>query len=131
MDKSDVKVELAQFERAFFRFQEALKRDATKDDLAIDASIQRFEFTYELCWKTMKRYLALEGFVLNSPKDVFKEAFRLGWLTEGDALWSQLLKDRNLTVHTYDEKIALEVYQRIQKYDKVFGRLIGLLRGKN
>ena len=104
MDKSDVKIELAQLERAFQRFKEALLRDPKKDDLAIDASIQRFEFTYELCWKTMKRYLAPEGFPLTSPKEVFKELFRLGWMTEGDGLWNQMLTDRNLTSHTYNLK---------------------------
>ena len=130
MDKSDVKVELKQLETAFKRFQEALKRDAVKDDLAIDATIQRFEFTYELCWKTMKRFLALEGVIVATPKDVFKEAFRLGWLNEGDAYWSQMIKDRNLTSHTYDQKIALEVYSRIKNYESGYGRLLKFLEGK-
>ena len=61
---------------------------------------------------------------------MFKEAFRLGWLTEGDAYWGQMIKDRNLTSHTYDQKIASEVYERIMKYESGFNRVIELLQGK-
>jgi nucleotidyltransferase substrate binding protein (TIGR01987 family) len=130
MDKSDVKLELAQLERAYKRFEEVLKRDPLKDDIAIDASIQRFEFTYELGWKTLRRFLSLEGVIAATPKEVLQEAFRLGWLIEGDAFWSQIIKDRNMTSDTYDQKIALSVYQRVKTYAPAFGRLIDLLKKK-
>ena len=130
MDKFYVKLELAQFERAYQRFEEVLKRDPLKDDIAIDASIQRFEFTYELGWKTLRRFLSLEGVIATTPKEVLQEAFRIGWLSEGDAFWSQIIKDRNMTSHTYDQKIAVSVYQRVKTYAPAFGRLIDLLKKK-
>ena len=49
----------ADFSRALARLGEALS--APKSDLVRDAAIQRFEFTFELAWKTMKLWLAGQG----------------------------------------------------------------------
>ena len=47
---------------------------APKTDLNRDASIQRFEFTFELAWKTMRRILKYKGILINSPRDTIREA---------------------------------------------------------
>ena len=80
--------------------------------LAIDGTIQRFEFTFELFWKAVRRLLARQGIEANSPKAVLQQAYRLGWLNDEER-WLDLLKDRNLTSHTYQEPLALEIYHRI------------------
>jgi nucleotidyltransferase substrate binding protein (TIGR01987 family) len=72
---------------------------------------QRFEFTFELFWKTIQRLLAREGVEARSPKAALREAYRLGWLDD-EARWIKLLEDRNLTSHTYRELLALEIYSR-------------------
>jgi nucleotidyltransferase substrate binding protein (TIGR01987 family) len=97
--------------RALDRLAEAL--DVPEDDpLAVDGTIQRFEFTFELFWKTIQRLLAREGVEARSPKSALREAYRLGWLADEQA-WLDLLEDRNLTSHTYREALALEIYRRI------------------
>jgi len=48
-----------------------------------DATIKRFEYTFEALWKFLKEYLKeKEGIISNSPKACFKEIFSLGFLTE-------------------------------------------------
>lgn len=77
--------------------------------------IQRFEFTFELAWKTLKAVFEDEGLTgLNSPKTVLREAFSAE-LIKDDELWLALLNDRNSTAHIYNEKIAIEICDNIQK----------------
>jgi nucleotidyltransferase substrate binding protein (TIGR01987 family) len=128
MDASDLEKILSQFENALQRFSEALARDINKDSLVLDAAIQRFEFCFELSWKVLRRYLAREGINASTPREVFKEAFKLGWLAEGDALWSRMITDRNLTSHTYNQKTALDLYSRLPGYRKACEGLLELLK---
>src|ERR1035437_2882683 len=66
--------------------------------------IQFFEMSFELAWNTLKDYLEEEGFIdLKSPRSTIKKAFEIGFIDNGHA-WLQLLEDRNLTSHTYDEE---------------------------
>jgi nucleotidyltransferase substrate binding protein (TIGR01987 family) len=97
--------------RSLDRLGEALTV-GTGEPLAIDGTIQRFEFTFELFWKVVRRLLALQGVDANSPKAVLQGAYRLGWLDD-EQEWLDVLKDRNLTAHTYQEALALEIYRRI------------------
>ncbi len=86
------------------------------DDRAnIDATIQRFEFTFELGWKFLKDYFEEKGLILNYPKEIIQEAFAVGLIND-EYLWLQMLSDRNMTSHTYNEKLADEIYERIKKY---------------
>lgn len=109
---------MKRFEQYMTDFNNALSalRDGTgaaRSDLEIDGAIQRFEFTYELFWKLLKSYLQLQGILANTPKESFKEAFRIGILEDQDAAL-KLLDDRNLTVHIYDRKTSREVFDRIR-----------------
>ena len=83
--------------------------------LAVDGTIQRFEFTFELFWEVLQRVLADHGIAANSPKSVLQHAYRLGWL-EHEQRWLKLLGDRNLNSHTYRESLALEIYRRIPSH---------------
>lgn len=56
-----------------------------KTELVRDACIQRFEFTFELSWKTMKRILAARSNFVNSPKPVFREAAKDGLIDDVSA----------------------------------------------
>ena len=128
MDASDLEKILSQFESALQRFSEALERDIQKDSLFLDAAIQRFEFCFELSWKVLRRHLAREGIAASTPREAFKEAFKLGWLAEGDTFWSRMIADRNLTSHTYNQKTALDLYSRLPGYRKAYQGLLELLK---
>ncbi len=78
----------------------------------IDATIQRFEFTFELFWKTLKVYFQENGLELLYPKEILQEAYADKILVH-EELWLQMLFDRNLTSHTYHETLADEIFHRI------------------
>ena len=75
--------------------------------------IQAFEFTYELMWKAFKEIAEGDGLSAPSPKSACKAAFQLGLITE-ESVWLEIIKDRNLTCHTYNETLAQEIYLRIR-----------------
>lgn len=106
--------------QAVLRLKEALEEDIS-NPLIFDGVIQRFEFTYEMAWKLMKSYLEYEGLAAgDSPRSVFKEAFAAGLISAGE-VWIDMIDARNLTVHTYNEKIAKKIYDKIKsKYYNAF-----------
>jgi nucleotidyltransferase substrate binding protein (TIGR01987 family) len=76
--------------------------------------IQFFEMSFELAWNMIKDYLEEQGFVdVKSPRSALKKAFEMNILEDGHD-WMNLLLDRNLTAHTYDEQKATEMEQLIQ-----------------
>ena len=71
--------------------------------------IQFFESSYELAWNMLKDYLEDQGFTdIKSPRAALKKAFEIGLILNGHD-WMNLLQDRNLTAHTYDEQKIQEV----------------------
>ena len=85
------------------------------DRLSIDATIQRFAFTFELAWKFLKEFFLERDLILNYPKEILQEAFVVN-LIDNEEIWIKMLKDRNMTSHTYDEKLADEIHRRVQLY---------------
>lgn len=72
-----------------------------------DSVIKKFEYTFELTWKTIKAYLESEGYEeFASPKKVLKQAFEIS-LINNEELWSNMLEARNNMAHTYDEEKAI------------------------
>ncbi len=65
--------------------------------------MQRFEYTLELAWKTLKDYLEASGIVLNAitPRQVIKDAFAARIVADGQA-WIDMIDHRNLLSNTYD-----------------------------
>jgi nucleotidyltransferase substrate binding protein (TIGR01987 family) len=98
---------LDQFARALARVKAVL--DRPEDDVVRDALIQRFEFTFEMAWKAMYRLLRQRGIDLNeSAYEVIPAAFTHRLITDAGG-WGDMRKYRNLTSHTYNEKVAIEV----------------------
>jgi nucleotidyltransferase substrate binding protein (TIGR01987 family) len=112
--------------RSLDRLAEALNV-AAKEPLAIDGTIQRFEFTFELFWKAVRRLLADQGVEANSPKAVLQQAYRIGWL-DGERTWLTLLEDRNLTSHTCREALAREIYSHIPAHHAAMREAVQKLR---
>ncbi len=99
---------------ALERFSEVMEISIEENDIALDAAIQRFEFSFELFWKTLKVLLLdVGGIRVNSPKQVLSEAFSQGWIN-GEQKWLDLLDARNMTSHVYNEQKAEEIYRMIQ-----------------
>ena len=115
--------------RSLDRLAEALGISA-EEPLAIDGTIQRFEFTFELFWKAVRRLLARQGIEANSPKAVLQQAYRLGWLDD-EPKWLKVLEDRNLTSHTYREPLALEIYSRIPAHHAAMREVVQKLRASS
>lgn len=123
MDKTKLREKLFNYAKAVERLKESLDR-GDSDDLVLDGAIQRFEFTYELSWKLLKAYLAYSGLTdVGTPREAFKEAFATGLITEGDVC-IDMIDDRNLTSHTYDQAEARRIFERIRnKYFKELAKL--------
>ena len=105
---------LVLLKKAVDRFTEALEEPVSS--IVMDATIQRFEFTYELLWKTLKTFLEdVHGIRTVSPKQVFKEAYALSLIEEED-IFLEMIKSRNLLSHTYNEEQATDIYKKCNSY---------------
>ncbi len=121
---------LEQLEKAIKAWQVAL--DEKYSDITRDASIQRYEFTFELLWKVIKIYLKeKEGIDCISPKSCFREIRNLLNLTEEEVeTCLQMVSDRNLSTHTYSEKMAKELYDKLANYLKISNKIYKEIKEK-
>lgn len=86
-----------------------------------DASIKRFEYSFDIFWKVIKDYLRVEeGIECASPKSCFREAYKVGIISEEETVKVlEMTDDRNLCTHTYDEEAIEEIYQQVRDYWKL------------
>ena len=122
--------QIEDFRKALDRFEEAVSlANENKGDKLYpflrDSAIQRFEFTFEIFWKLVKTAMKeLEGVECNSPKSCMRELFKNRYVTEEELRkLLQMVDDRNLTVHTYQEKLAEELFERLEAYAGLMGRV--------
>ena len=99
------------FEKAYLLLKEALSNN-NLSDLEKEGSIQRFEYTFELAWKTMKDYLEANGIITKLPSEALKEAFNYDIINNG-LIWSDMLEDRNAMSHEYTEKKFNKIFDNI------------------
>jgi len=90
------------------------RSDDAIDDMLRDSVIQRFEYTYELCWKMLKRRLEMDvpsAELIDgmSFREMIREGAERGMIDDPLA-WFEYRQKRNLTTHTYDESVAKDVY---------------------
>lgn len=114
------------FDRAFVLLREVQERGlACLSQLEKEGAIQRFEFAFELAWKTLKDYLEEQGIEIReaTPRRVIKEAFSVGILEDAQ-VWIDILQHRNLLSHRYDFKIFDDALNKIsERYFAAFDRL--------
>lgn len=103
------------------RLKEAVKTKPTA--MNRDATIQRFEFSFELAWKTIQEYARDQGVDCKSPKSCIREGGRLE-LIEDVERWFQFLAHRNLIAHTYNEKLANKVYHKALRFPREINALL-------
>jgi len=90
------------FRKAYNQLDEAMNRVDQLNTLEKEGLIQRFEYTFELAWKTLKDYLESQEVDAGYPREVIKSAFHYGLINDGE-VWMDMLEKRNLLAHTYDE----------------------------
>ena len=112
-----LKERLALAQRALSTLQELLLL-AHPSRVERDAAIQRFEYTCEAVWKTAQRYLLLvEGVSTGSPKGSIRACRDVGLFSDDQAVVGlEMIDDRNLTVHTYNETVAEDIYSNLPRY---------------
>ncbi len=121
---------LEDFLSALSRLEEAYRR-AQKErgnelyEFLRDSTIQRFEFTLEIGWKTIKSYLLeVEGVECRSPKSCIREFLAAGHIDADRTLrLLEMVDDRNLATHTYHESVAEEIFSRIGEYLEILDLL--------
>lgn len=114
---------LEDYERALKKLKEALLEESI--EIVVDGTLQRYEFTFELAWKTMKDYLEYNGIIDNiaSPRGIIQQAYQSKIIGNGD-IWIQMMLDRNCLSHLYDEKKSRQIYENIKnKYIIEFDKL--------
>lgn len=110
------------FESALTRLREVLAIEKTS--ITRDSAIQRFEFTVDLAWKTIKTYLEeKKGVRCTSPKGCIQDAFQNGIIVY-DEYWLEMIDLRNETSHTYKEALAEEVFAQLPKAAEYCGKLL-------
>lgn len=109
-----IKLDFTSFEKVINSFESIINRyEAENHDIDIrDAVIQRFEYTYSLAIKMMKRFIDIQMPEITTDltfNEIIRQANKFGLLKSNLEKWSQYRQKRNLTSHTYDEKAAKEV----------------------
>jgi nucleotidyltransferase substrate binding protein (TIGR01987 family) len=102
------------YKKALTLLVEACK-EPPKSLLEQDGIIQRFEYTFELAWKTLQDLFIYRGYDgIMWPRLVIEQAFADEIIEDG-TLWFAMLKSRNATTHTYDEEVVADILDSIFK----------------
>ncbi len=127
-------------ERIVLKYQDALNalktfQDIFKEPFSVlvrDATIQRFEYTFEAFWKFLREYLKeKEGIIANTPKEVFRAIFQAGFLTEEETIqFLEMTDSRNDTSHTYKEVVSQIIFQKTSGYATLMKSLLSKFEGK-
>ncbi|OGS18307.1 MAG: hypothetical protein A2219_08750 [Elusimicrobia bacterium RIFOXYA2_FULL_50_26] len=108
--------------------------DSDQDEVVRAGVIQNFEFTYEMCWKFIRRWLEINGEGALVDGATRKEIFRIAAerrLIDNPQDWFDYTKARNETAHTYNPAIAEEVYDKALLFLDVAKRLVVALEARN
>jgi len=118
------------FTKAFRQLEEAVMSFERLNVLEKEGLIQRFEYTFELAWKTLKDYLEAQEVTAAFPREVIKTAFHYGLISDGE-VWMEMLEKRNIIAHTYDEERFRTVVTQIKEsYFPAIAQIYRDLEGK-
>lgn len=110
--------------KALAQLELFVQKGAALNFMEEQGMIKSFEYTYELGWNTIKDFYEDQGETnIQGSRDAIQLAFKRGLIRQGD-IWMEMLKDRNRTAHTYNEKTAEEIAGNIlSRYFSVFTEL--------
>ena len=103
------------YKKALATMKNAVELAASRElsDLEKQGMIQGFEFTFELAWNVMKDYLEEQGISgIIGSKGTVRQAFQNGLIQDGQ-IWMDMIKDRNLASHVYDDGTAENLFVAI------------------
>lgn len=106
---------LNNYKKAFSQLEKGVELSKTNSlsDLEKEGVIQRFEYTQELAWKTIKDFYEYVGEQnIQGSADAFRMAYQKGLITKGE-VFMKTIQSRNSTVHTYDEDTVSEIFEDI------------------
>lgn len=116
-------LDLVPFKKALQSLKEVIEiYNKDKNNLIIrDSMIQRFEYTYSIALKMVKRFFSQGAFVLENIEgmtfnEMIRQANKMGLLRANLEKWDMYRQRRNLTSHTYDEKVAQDVASIIEDF---------------
>lgn len=103
------------FDKAFTLLKAALEEDSLSE-LEQEGTVQRFEYTYELAWKTLKDYLEHGGIEIAeiTARNVFKEAFSAK-IIQDQEVFVEMMLGRNLLSHVYDFDKFKEILEQVNR----------------
>lgn len=116
-------------EDALLNLETALKIQ-NPSDLERDGTIQRFEYCYEIIWKLAQRVLKDNEVPAETPKIIFKELGRLGWINNVEE-WIEFQKMRILTSHEYGKVLAEKSYALSKTFLPLAKALLSILKSKS
>lgn len=109
-----LQLQLEQLSKAMATLSEALEMEPTQ--INKDGTIQRFEYTFKLCWKIMQSVVKSGGILdVNSPRESIRLAAQSG-IIENVEIWLDFLDARNQASHVYDQAAADAVYETVKKF---------------
>ncbi|HIU56846.1 MAG TPA: nucleotidyltransferase substrate binding protein [Candidatus Ornithomonoglobus merdipullorum] len=117
---------LQNLKKVYIKLLDACDRYDGIDEFIRDSVIQRFEFTYELCHKTLREFMKYMGAEPDNafPRYIFKEAYSNGIIDDED-VWLSMIEDRNRTSHVYSENMSDRIAERIKnEYVYAIGKVI-------
>ena len=116
-------LDLTSFEKALKSLDEVINvYNADKTNLITrDSMIQRFEYTYSISLKMLKRYIEMNALIPENTEtltynSLIRQANKMGLLKSNLEKWDDYRQKRNLTSHTYNEEAALEVVSIIESF---------------
>lgn len=117
MNEPDIRWEqrFKNYQKALTKLSEVIETRSFDDlaELEIEGFIQRFEYTYELAWKTLQDFFKFKGYHdIYGPTSVIKQAFEIGLISNA-AIWEQLKKSLELTSHAYNSTTAADIAHKI------------------
>lgn len=119
MVKKDIRWQqrFSNFSKALEQLRQAvqLSNQRVLSNLEKQGLIQAFEFTHEIAWNVIKDFFQEQGnSSIMGSKDAAREAFQKGLILDG-ASWMEMIKSRNLTSHTYNQSVADDIIEKVQK----------------
>lgn len=109
---SNYRKALVQLGKAVAIVSSQVKRNGDEDKLMEEGLIQRYEYTHELAWKTMKDYAEYQGLEdIIGSRDAIRQTLQVGLIN--DDRWMDSVRDRNLTSHNYDDETAQAIVSNI------------------
>ncbi len=130
-------LDLTSLEKALTSLERAIERSrkVPEDEEIRDSVIQRFEYSYELSWKMLKRQLEMDSptpAIIDAMdfKNMIRESAQRGFLENPEA-WFEYRRQRNITSHAYDEKKAIRVYETALLFVQDAKKLLQHLKQKN